>query len=50
MEVDPLAETVSIYRQQAGALAPTNTLGPDQTLCPLALADLKLRLDDIFSS
>ena len=48
--VDPAAETVQIHRQRAGALAVTHTFGRGQTLRSPLLADLELRLDDVFSS
>ena len=48
--VDPIAETVSIHRQQAGKLAATQTFGREETLRSPLLAGLKLHLDDIFSS
>ena len=48
--VDPMAETVSIHHQRAGALAATHTFGREETLRSPLLAGLELRLDDIFSS
>ena len=48
--VDPIAETVSIHRQQAGKLAATRTFGRKETLRSSLLAGLELDLDDIFSS
>ena len=48
--VDPIADTVSIHRQQAGKLAATRTFGREETLRSPLLAGLKLHLDDIFSS
>ena len=48
--VDPIAETISIHRQQAGKLAATRTFGRKETLRSPLLAGLKLHLDDIFSS
>ena len=48
--VDPIAETVTIHRQQAGKLATTRTFGREETLRSPVLAGLKLHLDDIFSS
>ena len=48
--VDPIAETVSIYRQHAGMLAATHTFGRGQTLRSPLLAGLELQLDNVFSS
>ena len=48
--VDPVAETVSIYRQQAGRLAITRTFGRRDTLRSPLLAGLELRLDGVFPS
>ena len=48
--VDPTAETVSIHRQRAGALAVTQTFGREQILRSPLLAGLELHLDDVFSS
>ena len=48
--VDPIAETVSIHRRQAGRLAATRTFGREETLRSSLLAGLELHLDDIFSS
>ena len=48
--VDPIAETVTIHRQQAGKLTATQTFGREATLRSPLLAGLKLHLDDIFSS
>ena len=47
--VDPIAETVSIYRQRAGVLAATHTFGREQTLRSPLLAGLELHLNDVFS-
>ena len=48
--VDPTAETVSIHRQQAGALTVTQSFGREETLRSPLLAGLELHVDDIFSS
>ena len=48
--IDPMAETVSIHRQQAGRLAVTRTFGRRDTLRSPLLAGLELRLDDVFPS
>ena len=47
--VDLTAGTVSIHRQQAGALTMTRTFGREETLRPPLLAGLALHLDDVFS-
>ena len=48
--VDPVAETVSVHRQQAGELVPTETFGRDQTLRSPLLAGLELHLYDVFTA
>ena len=48
--VDPVAETISIHRQQAGELVPTETFGRDQTLRSPLLAGLELHLYDVFTA
>ena len=48
--VDPVAETISIHRQQAGELLPTDTFGRDQTLRSPLLAGLELHLYDVFTA
>ena len=48
--VDPIAETISIYRQRGGVLAATHTFRRGQTLRSPLFAGLELHLDDIFSS
>ena len=48
--VDPIAETVTIHRQQAGKLTAAQTFGREETLRSPLLDGLKLHLDDIFSS
>ena len=48
--VDPVAETISIHRQQAGELVPTDTFGRDQTLRSPLLAGLELQLYDVFTA
>ena len=48
--VDPIAEAVSLHRQQGGVLAVIHTSGRDQTLRSPLLGGLELRLDDIFPS
>ena len=47
--VDPVAETISIHRQQAGELVPTDTFGREQTLRSALLAGLELPLYDVFT-
>ena len=47
--VDPVAETIQIQRQRAGALTPTDTFGRGDTLRSPELPGLELELDDIFS-
>ena len=47
--VDPVAETIQIQRQRAGALAPTDIFGRGDTLRSPELPGLELKLDDIFS-
>ena len=47
--VDPVAETIQIQRQRAGALTPTDTFGRGDTLRSPELPGLELKLDDIFS-
>ena len=48
--VDPVAETVQIHRLQGEILVPSRTFRRGQTLHSPLLADLELRLDDVFSS
>ena len=48
--VDPTTGTISIHRQQAGALTMTRTFGREETLRSPLLAGLEIHLDDIFSS
>ena len=48
--VDPMAETVSIYRRRAGRLTATRTFNREETLRSPLLSGLELHLDDIFSS
>ena len=48
--VDPVAEPISIHRQQAGELVPTETFGRDQTLRSPLLAGLELHLYDVFTA
>ena len=48
--VDPVAETISIHRQHAGELVPTETFGRDQTLRSPLLAGLELHLSDVFTA
>ncbi len=48
--VDPVAETVAVHRQRAGAVATIHTLDRKQTLRSPLLPGLELRLDDVFSS
>ena len=47
--VDPIAETISIHRQQAGELARTDTFGRNHTLRSPLLAGLELHLSDVFT-
>ena len=47
--VDPVAETIQIQRQRAGALTPTDTFGRGDTLRSPELPGLEVKLDDIFS-
>lgn len=46
--VDPVAETIQIERQQAGAFTPTAACGRGDTLRSPELPGLQLKLDDIF--
>ena len=48
--VDPAGETVEIHRQRVGVLAVTHTFGRGQTLHSPLLANLELRMDDVFGS
>ena len=48
--VDPIAETISIHRQQEGVLAATDTFTRGETLRSALLAGLELHLDDVFCS
>ena len=44
--VDPVAETVQVYRQQGEVLLPTHTVGREQTLRSPLLTGLELQIDD----
>ena len=46
--VDPVAETVQIYRLQGEVLLPAHTFGREETLYSPLLTGLELHLDDIF--